>query len=129
MIESIQFTNFKALRQTTLPLSPFTLLLGPNGSGKSSVLQAIQGIAKGGLAHASFLSVTTQDRAAPVEIQLWMWLNGQRDIGIYQWFTTGQPNPRYNRDKGVAIGKDEINKIRQWLRATNRMSVGRENCP
>ena len=45
MIESIEFTNFKALRKTTLPLSPFTLLLGPNGSGKTSVLQAVQDIA------------------------------------------------------------------------------------
>jgi len=42
MIESIRFINFKALRDTTLPLSPFTLLLGPNGSGKSTVLQALQ---------------------------------------------------------------------------------------
>src|SRR3954454_7824811 len=42
MIESIEFTNFKALRQTTLPLAPFTLLLGPNGSGKSTVLQALR---------------------------------------------------------------------------------------
>ena len=39
MIESIEFTNFKALRQTMLPLAPFTLLLGPNGSGKTTVLQ------------------------------------------------------------------------------------------
>jgi predicted ATPase len=45
MIESIEFVNFKALRNATLPLAPFTLLLGPNGSGKSSVLQALQGIA------------------------------------------------------------------------------------
>lgn len=42
MIEKIEFSNYKALRNTTLPLAPFTLLLGPNGSGKSSVLQAIQ---------------------------------------------------------------------------------------
>jgi predicted ATPase len=42
MIESIEFTNFKALRSTTLPLTPFTLLLGPNGSGKSTVLLEIQ---------------------------------------------------------------------------------------
>ncbi|HND18274.1 MAG TPA: AAA family ATPase, partial [Acidobacteriota bacterium] len=42
MIKSIEFHNFKALRDTTLPLERFTLLLGPNGSGKSSALQAIQ---------------------------------------------------------------------------------------
>lgn len=46
MIESIEFTNFKALRRTALPLAPFTLLLGPNGSGKSSVLQALAEIAR-----------------------------------------------------------------------------------
>jgi predicted ATPase len=39
MIESIKFTNFKVLRDTTLPLGPFTLLVGPNGSGKSTALQ------------------------------------------------------------------------------------------
>src|SRR5574337_841079 len=41
MIESIEFRNFKALRNTTLPLGRFTLLVGPNGSGKSTALQAI----------------------------------------------------------------------------------------
>jgi len=46
MIESIKFKNFKALQDTTLPLSPFTLLLGPNGSGKSTVLQALQSVAQ-----------------------------------------------------------------------------------
>src|SRR5207244_128541 len=45
MIESIEFTNFKALRRTALPLAPFTLLLGPNGSGKTTVLQALENIA------------------------------------------------------------------------------------
>jgi predicted ATPase len=41
MIESIKFENFKALRDTTLPLSQFTLIVGANGSGKSSALTAI----------------------------------------------------------------------------------------
>ena len=45
MIESIQFKNFRALRDTTLPLSPFTLIVGPNGSGKSTALKAIQAAA------------------------------------------------------------------------------------
>ena len=42
MIESIQFENFKALRDCTLPLSRCTVLIGPNGSGKSTVLQALE---------------------------------------------------------------------------------------
>ncbi len=38
MFESIKFENFKALRDTTLPLGRFTLIVGPNGSGKSTAL-------------------------------------------------------------------------------------------
>jgi predicted ATPase len=41
MIESIQFKNFKVLRDATLPLGRCTVLVGPNGSGKSTVLQAL----------------------------------------------------------------------------------------
>jgi predicted ATPase len=41
MIESIKFENFKALRDTTLPLGRFTLIVGANGSGKSTALNAI----------------------------------------------------------------------------------------
>jgi predicted ATPase len=40
MFASIKFDNFKALRDTTLPLSRFTLIVGPNGSGKSTSLNA-----------------------------------------------------------------------------------------
>src|SRR5882762_7148468 len=40
-IESISFSNFKALVNTTLPLGRFTLIVGPNGSGKSTALQAL----------------------------------------------------------------------------------------
>jgi len=41
MIESIEFKNFKALYDTTLPLGRFTLIVGPNGSGKTSALQSL----------------------------------------------------------------------------------------
>jgi predicted ATPase len=42
MIKSVEFKNFKVLRDATLPLSRCTLLIGPNGSGKSTALQALQ---------------------------------------------------------------------------------------
>ena len=44
MIEFVQFRNFRVLRDTTLPLSRFTLILGPNGSGKSTALQALENV-------------------------------------------------------------------------------------
>lgn len=48
MIRSIQFKNFKVLRDCTLPLSQFTLLIGPNGTGKSTALAGIQFLARPG---------------------------------------------------------------------------------
>ncbi len=42
MIESIEFHNFRVLRDTTLPLSRCTLIVGPNGSGKTTVLQGLR---------------------------------------------------------------------------------------
>ena len=58
MIESIEFKNFKALRDTTLPLGPCTVIVGPNGSGKSTVLQALEAVRepKNGTNFASFAS-------------------------------------------------------------------------
>jgi len=42
VITSVDFKNFKVLRNTSLPLARFTLILGPNGSGKSTALQGLQ---------------------------------------------------------------------------------------
>jgi predicted ATPase len=44
MIESVNFVNFKALRNTTLPLGRFTLIVGPNGSGKSTAFRALEAL-------------------------------------------------------------------------------------
>ncbi|MFF3275204.1 DUF3696 domain-containing protein [Streptomyces chrestomyceticus] len=41
MIDRLTLHNFKAFRDTSLPLGPLTLLTGLNSSGKSSVLQAL----------------------------------------------------------------------------------------
>jgi len=44
MLTSIRLRNFKAHRDTTVPLGRFTVLVGPNGSGKTSVLEALIGL-------------------------------------------------------------------------------------
>jgi predicted ATPase len=40
-IKSVHFENYKVLRDATLPLGGFTLIVGPNGSGKSTAMQAL----------------------------------------------------------------------------------------
>jgi predicted ATPase len=46
MIRQIHIQNYKALRDVTLDLTPFHVLIGPNDSGKTSILQAIAGLCK-----------------------------------------------------------------------------------
>lgn len=41
MIASVSFKNFKALRETSLRLAPFNLVIGANGSGKTSLIQSL----------------------------------------------------------------------------------------
>ena len=41
MIASVTFRNFKALRNASVQLGAFNLVLGPNGSGKTSLIEAL----------------------------------------------------------------------------------------
>ncbi|MDR1010952.1 MAG: AAA family ATPase [Opitutaceae bacterium] len=42
MIASVTIRNFRALRNASLSLLPFNLVIGPNGSGKTSLILALQ---------------------------------------------------------------------------------------
>src|SRR5258708_6001921 len=57
MIKAIEFQNYKALRNTTLPLGRFTLIVGPNGSGKSTAIQALLSVRGRHLDYARSVSV------------------------------------------------------------------------
>ncbi|MGB2986580.1 MAG: AAA family ATPase [Phycisphaerae bacterium] len=70
MIESVHFENFKALRDTTLPLGPFTLIVGPNGSGKSTALQALQNMRSPSHEHFTrFVTVGQEESEVAVEVK------------------------------------------------------------
>ncbi len=42
MLRSLNIKNFKSFKDTTLELSPFTLMIGANASGKSNAIEALQ---------------------------------------------------------------------------------------
>jgi predicted ATPase len=97
MIESIHFRNFKALREATLPLGPFTLIVGPNGSGKSTAFQGLQALqcASTGSNPPTYAEVLSAgvnaDKRTWIEVGFrWKGLRN-RDIS-YRWLSNGWAN-------------------------------------
>lgn len=129
MIESIEFTNFKALRSTTLPLSPFTLLLGPNGSGKTSVFQALQRTAAiiAGANEAlrsrhsqpgvrsSLISVSATDPNDAIEIRLHIRLNGQLVVATLQWSPDDLVTQHLQFENETALDSKLGRRVSKWL--------------
>ena len=78
MITSIHFQNFKALRNATLPLGRFTVIVGPNGSGKSTVMQALRFAGRPNADEYKRRKVATAGVAAtaPVEVAINWVING-----------------------------------------------------
>lgn len=75
MIKSIHFKNFRALRDATLPLGRFTLIVGPNGSGKSTAIQGLQFFRS--FSHYRFDQILTagvNSNSSFVSVSIdWMW--------------------------------------------------------
>ena len=70
MLQSIQFENFKMLRDATLPLGRFTLIVGPNGSGKSTAMDAIRKVVLRQLDFPRFVTHGLQSEKTVITIQL-----------------------------------------------------------
>jgi len=72
VITEMQFSNFRVLRDTHLPLGQFTLIVGPNGSGKSTALKAFHYLANGGsyAAHTLVSAGVRSDEGARVGIRM-----------------------------------------------------------
>ena len=99
MIESVEFHNFKALRDTTLPLSRFTLIVGPNGSGKSTTMQALQ--AAGNPNKIDFDSVVTVGSASNANVEVIInWgepFTGEKTIATWQPGKPGNNKSRWHQ--------------------------------
>jgi predicted ATPase len=68
MIKSVRFHNFKALRDATLPLGRFTLIVGANGSGKSTAMQVFDfALGNSALSFSDWLTAGVDTLSSTVE--------------------------------------------------------------
>lgn len=71
MIKVVEFTNYKVLQSTKLPLSPFNLLIGPNGSGKSTFLKGLRhAVGQQGGIFSAVVSAGVEDKTNTVAIKV-----------------------------------------------------------
>jgi len=76
MIKAIRFRNFKALRDSTLPLGRLNILVGPNGSGKSTALLALQYSAGDGIPNTAISAGVQPVRAKALVLLDVEWEDG-----------------------------------------------------
>ncbi len=138
MIKFIEFSNYKALRNTKLELSAFTLLLGPNGSGKTSVLQALSGLAlvaglnaqeNGLIGHNTWVpvwSVANRDQGQPVEIKIEVELDEGMFSVNFRWLRKGnavEARRTVTTSAGDKADAAIASKILQWLSRLQTFSL------
>ncbi|HUT93849.1 MAG TPA: AAA family ATPase [Thermoguttaceae bacterium] len=136
MIESIEFKNFKVLRDTTLPLGPCNVLVGPNGSGKTTVLQALEAVRDETGRCSDFLSMRvarTQDSYAEVALvwgdpqrgvrQFWRWRQAggiERGTQLPESMQTWNPAAEYAIVKGLRVFSFDARAIAAPATVTGR---------
>lgn len=117
LVRSVRFRNFKALRDATLPLGRFTLLIGPNGSGKSTALQGIRLVPVVNnitYAQVATLGLTkSEGRETDVAIHL----GGEFDGVIMRatWSSGGGARLAYEGRRTAPIPEDSKRYLRQAL--------------
>jgi predicted ATPase len=130
MIESIEFKNFKALRDATLPLSPCTVIVGPNGSGKSTVLQALEAVVQPGKASFSDLASFQARDIGDAQVSVKLRWSGLRSPITFErrWRPSntqggGLLNPDRVDQRDQEAVQDAVRRIRIFSLDANRIAT------
>lgn len=116
MIESVQFENFKVLRDTTLPLSRFTLLVGPNGSGKTTAIQGLQALQQPSDFKFQKISAAGVEANESVRVVLHWGAPLERFVTRGEWNCGGRRDYRHLEEPGDEIrDQEKFRKVGETL--------------
>ncbi len=120
MIESVQFKNFKVLRDVELPLGRFTLIVGPNGSGKSTALQALKMVSSP--SQYNYGQIVTAGSGAPmVEITI-NWTEKYKTL--HPWDPGSAGGMRFVDSQGAHLpNSDQQRTLQEWLNGVRIYSL------
>jgi energy-coupling factor transporter ATP-binding protein EcfA2 len=112
MFESIEFKNFKALRDTTLPLSRFTLIVGPNGSGKTTALKAISFLHQPSITHQT--RSVGAPKSAPITVTA-KWIDNGSTYAVTvewadSWSRSIAPDDHQSRNRTESRLEEELGR-------------------
>ena len=113
MLEWIEFKNFKALRDTRLPLGRFTLIVGANGSGKSTALLGLSLLKDGLGVTPAYHRTVGRAENDPVSIQ-GCWNGKGTGCLIQKGWNSSEGSNNHLRTDG-ALDYEEENPIRTFV--------------
>jgi predicted ATPase len=107
MLERIHIENFKCLRDVTVDLGDFTILIGPNDSGKSSFLEVIQTL--GNIVRHGNTNIFQGDRS----LANLVW---RKDVGrhIVLEAVGTTPGHRFVYRVGLPVGQKRLQESLEW---------------
>ncbi|MCH7592104.1 MAG: AAA family ATPase [Planctomycetes bacterium] len=125
MIESIQFENFKALRDAKLSLGRFTLIVGPNGSGKSTALQALKtSHAPPNYQYEHLVHVSGNERQTHNAVIRIMWSDSDKGFSSEaSWQPNGQAFLKHAPPSGASVTQEIRNRLTNNLAKSRTYSL------
>ena len=127
MIEYIRFKNYKVLRDTTLPLGRFTLIVGPNGSGKSTALQGIDAAYRASWDYDRLIFKGAADSGREAILIEVAWREDKLLIVVRcECTANGKVRWHVSMNDGRSLPQDHAERIRRWLAGLRILALDAE---